>query len=740
MIRKRTIPWGILCLVLFLLEIFAYYFGGLFTLHGVTLENYQDKLVYEILLHPFRNYWNDTTVGIMGIALVLWLMGVSYFITYYRNYHFGKEQGTAEWGDLESLSKKLQDEDETRNTYVSENIKIGFDALSNMNMLLIGASGTYKSTSFVERNLVAAYVTNILVDIKGELLRKHGKYLRKKGITVKALNFKNPAYSDRYNPFRYIKKDSDLMELITIIQKATEKPEQMKGDPFWDDGVALYLSAMFYYEWLEAKEQGRKATMNNILKLVNWESKKIDKDGTSKLQRAMDDLAVIKGDNYPPVRDYRKLKDGAPETVRSIVIMVNAQLRLFELPEIQRIFEDDDIDIPSLGLGVDGNPDKKTALFIVTKSRDSTYNLFINIFYAQLYRVLCDLADDECEGGRLPIHVRLIADEFYTGAKPQDTEALLGEIRGRNLSIIPILQDLAQAKTLFPNEKWETFMGNCAALLYFGSGPGAHTTHQMISEMLSKATIDSRSEHISNILNSRGSDNLQTSTVGVPLMTTDQVREMPPEECIIFLEANKPLYDRKGLPWEVKDKEWLESQKMCGKGYQHPVRVVYNEELRKYKTIASDSKIQFLEKRDLAFYQEAQKTDPSIKVFNIDETDFLYLNWNSIPQPTEEEMGNMFRKYRENLAYEEKGNRLIENEFLEEEGKESQGVREWNLSGSISECLMRYAGELTEAEQEEIIGGLEDGLTEAQIKCYFALHDAKKMNQYRRAYQLANSG
>lgn len=740
MIKKRNIPWSILVFVLFVLEIFAYYFSGLFDLQGVTLSNYQEKFLDEILLHPFQNYWNDATAGIMGVALILWLMAVSYFITYYRNYHFGKEQGTADWGDVDNLSKTLSDKDESRNTYVSERIKIGFDALSNMNMLLIGSAGSYKSTSFVERNLVAAYVTNILVDIKGELLRKHGKYLRKKGVAVKALNFKNPEQSDRYNPFRYIYKDSDLMELITIIQKATEKPEQMKGDPFWDDGVALYLSALFYYEWLEAKEQGRRATMNNILKLVNWEAIKIDEQGTSRLQQAMNDLAKLKGDAYPPVRDYRKLKDGAPETVRSIVIMVNAQLRLFELPEIQRIFEDDDIDIPSLGLGVDGNPNKKTALFIVLKSRDSTYDLFINIFYAQLYRVLCDLADDKCKDGRLPIHVRLIADEFYVGPKPQDTEKLLGEIRGRNLSIIPVLQDLAQAKTLFPNDRWETFVGNCAALLYFGSGPGAHSTHQMISEMLSKATIDSRSEHVSSVLNTRGQDNQQISTAGVSLMTTDQIREMSAKECIIFLEGNKPVYDRKGLPWKIKDKRWLESQKIYGDGYRHPIRVVYNEELRKYKTIQSDSSIQFLEKRDLEFYQEAQKTDPSIKVFNIDETDFLYLNWNSLPRPTEDEMADMFRSYRSDVEQRMRSSMKNGDAPLLEEPVGSSEKQAWNLSGSVIECLLRYAGELTAAEQEEIVRGLEDGLSEDQVKHYFALHDARKMNQYRRAYLLANNG
>ena len=130
----------------------------------------------------------------------------------------------------------------------------------------------------------------------------------------------------------------------------------MQGEPFWEDGVGLYLQSMFEHEWLTSKEQGRRPTMNNILKLVNMEARKVDEEGTTELQQEMDNLATVYGDDYPPVRDYRKLKEGATETVRSIIIMVNAQLRLFELPEVKRIFEDDDIDIPSLGLGVNGDP------------------------------------------------------------------------------------------------------------------------------------------------------------------------------------------------------------------------------------------------------------------------------------------------------------------------------------------------------------------------------------------------
>ena len=532
MTEKRKTPWKLFFLLLLFVEVLAYYMGGLFLFEDLSLSNYGEKISF-IFLHPFQNWFNERTPLTMGIGLILWLMAVSYFITYYRNYHFDKEHGVAEWEDVKRADKKLRDSDEDRNTYLSENIAIGFDALSNMNLLVIGGSGSYKTTSVLTPNLLRANCSNIVLDIKGDLLKKHGRYLKEHGVTVKALNFKSPLESDRYNPFLYIQNDSDLIGLITNIQQSVKPPDAMQGEPFWEDGVGLYLQSMFEHEWLTSKEQGRRPTMNNILKLVNMEARKVDEEGTTELQQEMDSLATIYGDDYPPVRDYRKLKEGATETVRSIIIMVNAQLRLFELPEVKRIFEDDDIDIPSLGLGVDGDPEKKTALFLVMRSGDTSYNLFINLFYTQLFRVLRDVADNQCKGGKLPIHVRLWADEYYAGPKPADAEMLLGEIRSRNISMVPILQDIAQLKTLYPQEKWEIFTSNCAATIYLGSGPTAHSTHQWISDMLEDMTIDTRSESLGQGMNSNS--NLQMSKAGIKLMTPGQVREMPKKDCILFL-------------------------------------------------------------------------------------------------------------------------------------------------------------------------------------------------------------
>ena len=366
------------------------------------------------------------------------------------------------------MSKILRDKDELKNTYLSENIAVSNSALSNMNMLVIGGSGSYKTTSVVIPNLLMAACTNVILDIKGDLLRKHGNYLKKHGITVKSINFINMEESDRWNPFAYIEKETDLIKLITNMQAAVKPPDAMKGDPFWDDGCALYLQAMFYYEWLMAKEEKRSASMNNILKLVNMESKQINEEGTTELQAEMNRLAGIKGNDYPPVRDYRKLKEGATETVRSIIIMVNAMLRLCETASLKRIFEDDDIDIKSLGLGIDGNPEKKTALFLVMPDNDESFNFLISMFYTQLFDVLIRTADFEC-GGSLPIHVRLWADEFYAGPKPLNTEKLMGTIRSRNLSIVPVLQSIAQIKAVFPQDKWEIFLDTAQRFCILGA-------------------------------------------------------------------------------------------------------------------------------------------------------------------------------------------------------------------------------------------------------------------------------
>lgn len=734
MIDRRKIPWGMLLLLLAGMSVLTYFLCGLLKMQGVTLSNYQAKLLY-IITHPMQNWWTQKTPAAFGIVFVTWIMVVAWYINYYRNTHLGAENGTEQWGNIRKLSKTLRDKDESKNTYLSQHIAVSDTILSNRNMLIIGGSGSYKTTSVVTPNLLRATGSNVILDIKGDLLRKHGNYLKKHGVKIRVLNLINPEESDRYNPFRYMEKETDLIKLITNIQAAVKPPDAMKGDPFWDDGVALYLQSMFYYEWLQSKEEKRNGTMNNILRFVNMESIRIDEEGTTQLQAEMDRLAKVKGDNYPPVRDYRKLKEGAAETVRSIIIMVNAMLRLCETASLKRIFEDDDMDIKSLGLGVDGNPKKKTALFLVMPDNDPSFNFLISMFYTQMFDVLTRTADFEC-GGSLPIHVRLWADEFYAGPKPKDTEVLMGTIRSRNISIVPVLQSIAQIKSVFQQDKWEIFMDNCAAVIYLGSGPASYSTHKYISDLLGEMTIDTRED--SQTTGTHGNASLQNRRLGRVLMTPAEVKRMPRKDCIIFLEGQYPIYDRKAIPF--KTKEWLESQALAfPNGYHHPVRVVYNPETLSYRTITAKSRIQFLDKEEVKFYEQAAEQDETIKVFEMGEEEFLYLNWRKQPMVTEKELSEIFQQARREKEQSRQGKMMgIPEDVLQEElydntSKYEGKSKKWDLSGSIYDCIKRYSSELTEEQLDEIIMGLEEGLSEAEVKSYFQL-PVEKMRRYREAY------
>ena len=737
MIEKRKTPWWAFIIGLFILLILAYFGCGLLKLDGVTINNYQQKLLY-IFTHPFRNWWTKKTPAFMSVVFVAWIMFIAYYLDQNRNYHFGVENGSEQWADVNKLSKTLRDsKNEKNNTYLSERIAVSNNALSNMNMLVIGGSGSYKTTSVLTPNLLLAGMTNVILDIKGDLLRKHGNYLKEHGVKVKSFNLINPEESDRYNPMQYLQKETDVIRLITNMQASVKPPDAQKGDPFWDDGVALYLQAMFFHEWLTAKEENRKPTLNNILKLVNMESKHVgdgEEDDKTELQLEMDRLAELHGDDYPPVRDYRKLKEGATETVRSIIIMVNAMLRLCETSALKRLFEDDDIDIPSLGLGVDGNPNKKTALFLVMPDNDQSFNFLISMFYTQLFDVLIRIADHKCHGS-LPIHVRLWADEFYAGPKPTNTEVLMGTIRSRNLSIVPILQSIAQIKAVFPQEKWEVFLDNCAVMIYLGSGPAAFSTHEYISKLLGEMTIDTRNDGVTT--GSHGSSSLNNQRAGRGLMTPGEVKRLDRKKCLIFMEGQYPILDWKNLPFETP--EWKESERLAGKeGYKHPVRVVYNPKTMTYRTIRNESKFQAIDKKDEAFNKEAETTDYSIKVCEENDEELLYLNFNVEPKPTEEELIQMLIQNRNEME-ESKEKPESNNSKVPKFGTNKKNTDtkqdEWNLSGSIEQCIIRYASRLNGEQINQILLGLEQGLTDEQVKSYFTL-PADKMKQQRNMFRV----
>lgn len=750
--QKRSQPIALFIVLGIVLLLAAYFLAGVYKLPGVTITNLQESILY-ILQHPLDNWWNDKTPAFLIIALIAWLLIIGYIITYYRDFHMDIEHGSSDWMDPEEACKELEDKDMSQNRILTQNVRVSLrKGLSNNNMLVIGASGSFKTTSVVEQNLLQFRASFIMLDVKGNTQQNIGNALIKEGYKLNSLNFKEPWVSDRYNPFVYIEREDDLLRVAKSLQDSVRPPKKMSAaDPFWEDGVRLYLQSLFYYVWLDAREQGRIGNMNELLYLVNAENQTLSDGETTKLQALMDAKAVKYGNDYPPVRDYRKLKEGAPDTVRSIVIMVNAMLALCETAEMKRIFSGNDINIREIGMGVGGDLTKKTAVFLVSPDYNSPYNWVFAMFYTQVCDILMRVADYELKKP-LPIRVEMWLDEYYAGAKPADPEVLAGVIRSRNMCMIPIVQSIAQLKATMADEKWEILMDNMAIVLYLGSGPGAKSTHEYISFLLGNTTIDSRTDNV-NRGGSGGSAGLNFSRAKRELMTPDEVRRIPSTQAIVFLEGRPPIYDTKAIPFDLtrtagtyKAPKWLKEryEDALALGiYEHPVYTVYDPVHFRYITVEREKALQILEGEEARTYREAAKTDTTIYEYNIDETELLYLSWGK-PKHTQEEIEIIYKAAleKENQQIQKlKGLAVLQDvEDVPNFGTISEQDKSvWDNNGTLAEVLAKYWDDMTVEEQEEFCLAMDDGLTEEQLRNLVVMQ-LEEMIQYHRACLIMNGG
>ena len=620
--------------------------------------------------------------------------------------------------------------------------------------MIIGSSGSFKTTSIMHQNLLQGYGTKVVLDVKGDTQRKLGNKFIKMGYKICSLNFKEPDKSDRYNPFQYIENEEDILRIRDAIHEVCRPQKETScADPFWDDAVKLYAQALYEHVWLKSRENGKVGTMNDVMELCRMESRRyVDKDGNerSALQDEMDKLAAKYGDEYPPVRDYRKLKDGAPDTVNSVILMLNGMFSICETAEVKRIFSGNDIDIRELGTGVGGNPEKPVMLFLVIPDNIQVYNWIVSVFYTQIFDILTRLSDNEIHGP-LPVPVEVWMDEFYAGARPANTDVLLGVVRSRNISMIIMLQSIAQLQTLYKENKWETMMDNLATVVYLGSGPAAKSTHEWISNLLSTSTVDSRSDNVH--LGANGNSGLDFHRAEIKLMTPEQVKRMPPTECIVFIESRPPVYDRKAIPFDKPDYGFVATDflkkrysEALGLGeYEHPVHTVYDPIHFRYITVEQEKRLQVVTKQeDIESFQEAAKNDPRILTCNIDETELLYLNWNR-RKCSVEEVQQIFmqtieaekRKMEDlkglSVLQDVDGGEIILPKPVEEKSDKTG----WNMDCSLREILSEHWNDLSQIEQEEICIDLASDLNETQIKEILHL-PVDEMEVRRRAYILMN--
>lgn len=739
MLKNRKISYKVYLILLAVVMLFSLFFAGIFSYEDTNIFNIPDKLT-ELAGHfwQFNRYFNAYTIQCLGWGFLVWIFLCYVIMDKMRNWQSHIAYGSEDWGDAEDVTKRRANKDESCNRIISKNLRIdtqGAGKASNNNMVVVASSGKFKTTSVVVPNLLAGGANKIVLDVKGELMRNYGLYLKEKGYTIRCLNLKYPEQSDRYNPFAYIQTEEDIIKLIANIQKSLTPPDAMKGEAFWDEGVALYLQSVFFYEWWYAKKEGRTGTFNNALKLVNDEAKKDTSKPVEKgkqpptlLQIKMDQLAEEDSPDNPAVRDYRKLKDGAAETVRSIIIITNAKLKLCETKALKRIFEDDDMHLTEYATGVGGTLDKpnknKLITFLCVDDSDQSYNFVCSMLYSQALTILMRMADNNL-GGSLPIPLELWLDEFYAGARPADCAQLMGVIRSRNISMIPILQSVSQLKDLYQGEKAEIIHDNCPIFWFGGCGQGAIETQKAISELLGKATVDIASD---------GSNGNNKSTnyqkTGRELMTPAEIKNMDKHYCIIFLEDERPIYDRKSLPWEdnplYKQAMQLNEESGVG-GYIVEPKSMVDPHTGEYVTIQNSINI-----------EETDELPEGVKPIDVFSDEFLHMNFAS-KEPADDEVNEELKRLyalkksftqKENKRKAtEKSRKAVSSDVTESVTDDSRNIRtdkmdssiSDNVPASIEDGIMQYFGSMDSGQRKLIQMAIENNMPELLIRKMFVM-------------------
>lgn len=683
--KKMNLPfWGILF-------IFSGYGGYLIS----GLFQYRDKIdlltittdLNRIFTNPFQNYYNAKTPACILFALTVCVLAFLYYFTTLRNYMPGKEFGTARWANIKKLNEKFIDSDENKNRILTENFKMSLDTRKtriNNNLIIIGGAGTGKSMYEVTPNMHQCNSTYIFTDPKGELLRENGKYLKEQGYIIKVLNLIDKEHSDHYNPFKYIRKDDDITRLITNLISNTTPKGQGAKDPFWEKAECMYLQAAFFYVYYEYPPEKR--SFGGILELLRKE--KVTEEGEeSELHELMFDLPEA----HPARIQYEKVVTGAADTIRSILISAHSRLAAFENEQLKEMLSEDDIDIPFLGIGRNGDQETKTALFCVIPDSDKTYNFVVGMLYTQIFQELYFQADFNFNG-RLPIPVCLWMDEFANVALPDDFCSLLSTMRSREIYCSIIIQNLAQIKALF-EKTWETITGNCDALVYLGGME--QSTHKYISEMLGKWTIDKKTTGESK--GKSGSSSRNYDVLGRELMTADEVRKMPNEKCIAFIRGQDPIYDFK---YKTFNTDKFKHCKHLGT-YQH--KPIVNKES------VEVSSMELINENSLEYFKKESDLRGDIKIYSVDLLSFLNHNFD------EEERNLPLEDIQEIMKAPETQEKIKDVE-AEESKKEKEARRREIKTRSIVD-LMTFEL-LTESQRQQVVMGLENGLEEEEIKKY----------------------
>lgn len=521
---------------------------------GENIFEILDRLS-QILRQPFSLHYTVYTGKCILILSVAYITGICIYYAQQKNYRRGVEHGSAKWGDVHQICRKYRDKDYVQNLLLTQNFRMSLDCYKhkrNLNVLVVGGSGAGKSRTYAIPNIMQCCLSQgesvmgcsmVITDPKAELLRKTGGLLERMGYEVRVFDLINPDTSFCYNPFCYVHDDKDVLKLINNLIRNTTPKGSQASDPFWEKSETALLQALMLYLLHEAPAEEQNFPM--IMEMLgSAQVKEEDEEYQSPLDILFERLEMRKPDSIA-VKQYQIYKQAAGKTAKSILISVGVRLAAFNLKEIANLTCTDELDLASIG-------EKKVALFCCIPDADTSLNYLVGMIYSNLFQTLYYVADRKY-GGRLPVPVHCIMDEWPNVALPDDFDKILATMRSRAISCSIIIQNMAQMKALF-KDSWESLVGNCDELLYLGGNE--KEGHKYISELLGKETLDTNTYGQTKGRNGSYSTNYQQT--GRELFTPDEIRLLDNRKAILFVRGERPMLDDKYNLKKHPNVKWTE--------------------------------------------------------------------------------------------------------------------------------------------------------------------------------------
>ena len=516
-------------LVLWLGAIAAYAYED-----GMTIFTWMGRFS-QVLERPFSIGWTAHTPKFMLVSLIIYAFGIALYYSGRENRRPGEEYGSARWGDPRALCRKYMDhQHKDANIILTQRVRLGMDGYvtqRNMNVLVIGGSGSGKTRYFCKPGLYSANCSYLVTDPKGELLKAAGGLLLSLGYEVRVFNLIDPEQSDCYNPFVYVREEKDVLSLIDNLIKNTTPRNASSNDPFWEKAEVALDSALMLYLIHEAPQDEQ--NFETMIYMMNFaDVREEDEQYRSPLDmlfRALEEEQPA----HVAVKQYKVFKQAAGKTAKSILVTAAVRLAAFNIPQYAAMTSMDEMDFGSLG-------ERKRAIFCVIPVNDSSMNYLVGMLYTQCFQELYRRADQKYNG-RLPVPVRVLQDEWANVAQPESYPKILATCRSYNIGLNIIVQNVQQIKALYEKEH-ESIIGNCDTLLFLGGG-NEPASLEFIVKLLGRETLATRTRGLTKGRNGSSTTNYQQT--GRDLMTVDEVRKLDTNKAILFIRGEDPVMDRK---------------------------------------------------------------------------------------------------------------------------------------------------------------------------------------------------